>query len=94
MWLARHTAEKVLPILSKVLKSAQDEFADAVAYGPGIYAVGYCFGARYVILLAGKARTRGQEDNAVCPSIKAGAVAHGKPIMRTVILPENTQILT
>lgn len=52
MWLARHTEEKVLPILHKVIEGAKDEFADAVSYGGGIYAVGYCFGARYILLLA------------------------------------------
>lgn len=51
MWLARHTDEKVLPLLQKVLEAVKDEFADAVSNGDGIYAVGYCFGARYVLLL-------------------------------------------
>ena len=52
MWLARHTEEKVLPILHKVIDAAKDEFADAVSNGGGIYAVGYCFGGRFVLLLA------------------------------------------
>ncbi|KAM7190706.1 alpha/beta-hydrolase [Naviculisporaceae sp. PSN 640] len=52
MWLARHTEEKVMPILRKVIDAAKDEFADAISYGGGIYAVGYCFGGRYVLLLA------------------------------------------
>ncbi|KAK3370274.1 Alpha/Beta hydrolase protein [Podospora didyma] len=52
MWLARHTEEKVLPILHKVIDAARDEFADAVSNGGGIYAVGYCFGGRYIFLLA------------------------------------------
>ncbi|POS74017.1 dienelactone hydrolase [Diaporthe helianthi] len=52
MWLARHTEEKVLPILHKVLDGAKDEFADAVGNGGGVYAAGYCFGGRYVLLLA------------------------------------------
>jgi dienelactone hydrolase len=51
MWLARHTEEKVLPILRKVLEASREEFADAVASGGGIFAVGYCFGGRYVLLL-------------------------------------------
>lgn len=54
MWLARHTAEKVLPILHKVIEAAKDEFADAVANGGGIYGVGYCFGAKYILILAGE----------------------------------------
>ncbi|KAK4452431.1 protein AIM2 [Podospora aff. communis PSN243] len=53
MWLARHTEEKVMPILTKVIEACKDEFADAVSHGGGIYAVGYCFGGRYVLLLAG-----------------------------------------
>ncbi len=52
MWLARHTEEKVMPILHKVIDACKDEFADAVSNGGGIYAVGYCFGGRYVFLLA------------------------------------------
>lgn len=69
MWLARHTSEKVLPILHRVLDTAKDEYADAVANGGGIYAAGYCFGAKYVLMLAG-----GQP-----PTIKVGAIAHGTP---------------
>ncbi|KAK3360271.1 Alpha/Beta hydrolase protein [Lasiosphaeria hispida] len=52
MWLARHTSEKVMPILTKVIDACRDEFADAVSNGGGIYAVGYCFGGRYILLLA------------------------------------------
>ena len=52
MWLARHTDDKVLPLLHRVLDAVRDEFADAVSHGGGVYAVGYCFGARYVLLLA------------------------------------------
>ncbi|KAI1840618.1 hypothetical protein JX266_013170 [Neoarthrinium moseri] len=52
MWLARHTEEKVMPLLEKVIDAARSEFADAVAAGDGVYAVGYCFGGRYVLLLA------------------------------------------
>lgn len=52
MWLARHTEDKIMPILKKVLEGVRDEFADAVAYGGGIYAAGYCIGGRYVLLLA------------------------------------------
>ncbi|KAK0638830.1 Alpha/Beta hydrolase protein [Cercophora newfieldiana] len=51
MWLARHTEEKVMPILTKVIEACKDEFADAVSHGGGVYAVGYCFGGRYVLLL-------------------------------------------
>ncbi|KAI1332898.1 Alpha/Beta hydrolase protein [Xylariaceae sp. FL0255] len=59
MWLARHTEEKVMPILDKVVHACEGEFADAVGNGGGIYAVGYCFGGRYVLLLASE-RTESQ----------------------------------
>ncbi|KAI0206129.1 Alpha/Beta hydrolase protein [Astrocystis sublimbata] len=52
MWMARHTEEKIFPILEKVIHACEGEFADAVGYGGGIYAVGYCIGGRYVLLLA------------------------------------------
>lgn len=91
MWLARHTPEKVLPILHKVLDAAKEEFADAIANGGGIYAAGYCFGAKYVILLAGEnpdkllwtEETPGQAEEGHIrkgPFIKAGAVAHGTQV--------------
>ena len=88
MWLARQTPEKVLPILQKVIEGAKEEFADAVANGSGIYAVGYCFGGKYVLLLAGEDafgtvtnQPPKDEEQAVTkegPIIKAGALAHGK----------------
>lgn len=92
MWLARHTPEKVLPILQKVITSVKEEFADAVANGGGIYAVGYCFGARYVLLLGSdldKEAAQGlrspeatAEEGMVRqgPQVKAGAIAHGTQI--------------
>ncbi|KAK4191219.1 Alpha/Beta hydrolase protein [Podospora australis] len=92
MWLARHTEEKVLPILHKVLEGAKDEFADAQVHGGGVYAVGYCFGGRYVLLLAkekkkaGGTTSKGGEEDVEAnagkaeeegePYIKAGALAH------------------
>ncbi len=87
MWLARHTPEKVLPILHKVLESAKDEFADAVANGGGVYAAGYCFGGKYVAILAGEhpdtvmageREGRDEEEGVVKrgPRVKAGAIAH------------------
>lgn len=83
MWLARQTPEKVLPILHKVLESAKDEFADAVANGGGVYAAGYCFGGKYVMMLAGgladsESKGRDEEEGMVErePLIKAGAIAH------------------
>ncbi|KAF7542107.1 hypothetical protein G7054_g14 [Neopestalotiopsis clavispora] len=98
MWLARHTEEKVLPILEKVIDAAKAEFADAVAAGNGVYAVGYCFGARYVLLLAAERQqlqsgwggTSKPEDeeagktNTKGPYIKAGALAHA-----TLVSPDD-----
>ena len=93
MWLARQTSEKVLPILHKVVNGAKEEFADAVAGGGGIYGVGYCFGGKYVCMLASETpqdATHGKdqpEDQAVdaskkTPVIKAGAIAHGTLISK------------
>ncbi|EME45777.1 hypothetical protein DOTSEDRAFT_71460 [Dothistroma septosporum NZE10] len=95
MWLARHTPEKVLPILNKVIDSVKEEFADAVTHGGGIYAVGYCFGAKYVLLLGSElhadvvAGQRSAETHAEegmvkkGPQIKVGAIAHGTQITST-----------
>ena len=87
MWLARQTPEKVMPILKKVVEGAKEEFADAVANGGGIYAVGYCFGGKYVLLLASDASDTVAGDQApkdeeqgvikAEPLIRAGALAHG-----------------
>lgn len=87
MWLARQTPEKVLPVLRKVIAGAKEEFADAVANGGGVYAVGYCFGGKYVLLLGselpdfGHRRAVQDEERGTTlstPLIRAGAVAHGK----------------
>lgn len=87
MWLARQTPEKVLPVLKKVIDGAKEEFADAVANGGGVYAVGYCFGGKYVLLLGSELQdtvaegqvTKDEEHGVVKPEplIKAGALAHG-----------------
>ena len=98
MWLARQTPEKVLPILLKVIETAKDEYADAVAHGGGIYSVGYCFGGKYTVLLAGEdpasllegtgqAQPKQDEEAAAAavkkePLIKAGAVAHATLVTR------------
>lgn len=92
MWLARHTPEKVLPILHKVIEGAKEEFADAVANGGGIYGIGYCFGAKYILILAGEhsdpvawgqTAPKDEEQGAGTkePVLRAGAVAH--PTMLT-----------
>lgn len=92
MWLARQTPEKVLPILRKVVEGAKEEFADAVANGGGIYAVGYCFGGKYVCLLGSELpdtvahgqASKDEEQGTVKtePLIKAGALAHGTLITK------------
>ncbi|XDG04168.1 hypothetical protein ABKA04_003783 [Annulohypoxylon sp. FPYF3050] len=103
-WLARHTEEKVMPILEKVIDACKSEFADAVGNGGGIYAVGYCFGGRYVLLLAsersqvqtgwsGAQRPADEEAGEGTtptkgPSIKAGALAHA-----TLVSPDDFQAL-
>ena len=97
MWLARHTAEKVMPIVIKVLESAKDEFADAVSNGGGVYGVGYCFGAKYILALAGEhpaaamheQRQQHDEEQIMAkkePLLKAGAIAHGTLITREDLL--------
>ncbi|KAF2808038.1 alpha/beta-hydrolase [Mytilinidion resinicola] len=96
MWLARHTPEKVIPILHKVIEGAKEEFADAVANGGGIYGVGYCFGAKYIVILAGEhpdtvawdQAAPGDEEQGVVkhiPVIKAGAIAHGTMVAKEEI---------
>ncbi|KAL8967927.1 MAG: hypothetical protein Q9197_005156 [Variospora fuerteventurae] len=92
MWLARQSQENILPLLHKVIEGAKDEFADAVANGDGIYAVGYCFGGKYVLLLGSalpdtvaKGQTVKDEEQGVVksgPQIKAGAIAHGTQITK------------
>lgn len=93
MWLARHTAEKVLPLLHKVVEGAKEEFADAVANGGGIYGVGYCFGAKYILILAGEhpdtvawgqEAPKDEEQGVVkkAPVLKAGAIAHGTMVTK------------
>jgi dienelactone hydrolase len=92
MWLARHTPEKVLPLLHKVVESAKDEFADAIANGGGIYGVGYCFGAKYILILAGEpsdtagsqAAPKDEEQGSAKkqPTIRAGAIAHGTMVTK------------
>lgn len=98
MWLARQTQEKVLPILQRVIEGAKEEFADAVANGGGLYAVGYCFGGKYVLLLGAEipdAVAKGQatedEEQGMTksgPQIKAGALAHGEKYLRPLYLCE------
>lgn len=104
MWLARHTEAKVLPLLHRVLDAARNEFADALSSGGGVYAVGYCFGGRYVLLLAGD---KGKAASTVAPpasdtagdgdsadvNINADAAMLGTgPLIRTGVLAHATLV--
>ncbi|EFY90066.1 dienelactone hydrolase family protein [Metarhizium acridum CQMa 102] len=85
MWLARITPDKVMPILRRVIEAAQDQYADAIKNGEGIYAVGYCVGGRFVLLLAQETEEQGSDEEAGAlkrkgPYIKAGALAHGASV--------------
>ncbi|TDZ27463.1 Hydrolase tropI [Colletotrichum spinosum] len=90
MWLARHTEERVLPILYKVIDGCKEKFGDAVKNGDGIYAVGYCIGGRYILHLGSdrsvSTGTQGQGDAEAGevkkgPFIKVGAIAHGASVI-------------
>ncbi|KHN96683.1 dienelactone hydrolase [Metarhizium album ARSEF 1941] len=84
MWLARITPDKVMPILHKVIEAAQDQYADAIKNGEGIYAVGYCVGGRFILLLAQETEEQGSDEETAAlksgPYIKAGAVAHAASV--------------
>ena len=82
----------MLPLLHKVVESAKEEYADAVANGGGIYGVGYCFGAKYILMLSselpdtvawGQEAPKDVEQGTVKkePVLRAGAIAH--PTMTT-----------
>lgn len=88
MWLARVTEDKVLPVLHKVLEAAKDQYGEAIRQGDGVYAVGYCVGARYVLLLAKETQVPSssnddEESGSVKsgPYIKAGALAHAASVV-------------
>lgn len=86
MWLAKITPDKVMPILHKVIDAAKEKYADAVKAGDGIYAVGYCVGARFVLLLGKEESSAGENadqeagDVRTGPFIKAGALAHAASV--------------
>ncbi|KAG5913389.1 hypothetical protein E4U42_001219 [Claviceps africana] len=93
MWLARVTPDRVMPILGRVLEAAQDQFPEAIKNGDGIYCVGYCVGARFVLLLAqagrdetgaggdgGDEEAAGQATKRKGPCIRAGALAHAASV--------------
>ncbi|CAK7269372.1 hypothetical protein SEPCBS57363_003570 [Sporothrix epigloea] len=99
MWLARHTEAKVLPLLHRVLDAARDEFADALSSGGGVYAVGYCFGGRYVILLAGDKGKAASAAAAVPAADSSGdggsadaAMLERIPLIKTGVLAHATLV--
>ncbi|KAM5352483.1 hypothetical protein ACJ41O_005206 [Fusarium nematophilum] len=85
MWLARVTEDRVMPILQKVIDAAREQYADSIKQGDGIYAAGYCVGARFVLLLAKKTKAaEGDEEGGQVktgPFIKAGALAHAASVV-------------
>ncbi|RSL99092.1 hypothetical protein CEP52_009905 [Fusarium oligoseptatum] len=84
MWLARVTEDRVMPILHKVIDAAREQYADSIQRGDGIYAAGYCVGARFVLLLAKKTKVvEGDAESGGLksgPFIKAGALAHAASV--------------
>lgn len=92
MWLARHTPEKVLPLLHRVIAAVRDEHADAIAAGGGIYAVGYCFGAKYALVL-GAPQPPADEAPAADDDVEAtaGQPAH-QPLVKVVAIAHGTQV--
>lgn len=83
MWMARISADRIMSILHQVIDAAHEQYPDAVTQGGGIYAVGYCVGARYVLLLA---KGQGGDDESAAaslkgPYIKAGALAHAASVV-------------
>jgi dienelactone hydrolase len=91
LWLARHTPAKVMPILRKVIEGAKEEFADAVASGDGIYCVGYCFGAKYALLLGGDGISDGT-DSTSKPEDEEQAIPPPKPLIKVAAIAHGTQI--
>ncbi|KAI0146991.1 Alpha/Beta hydrolase protein [Xylariaceae sp. FL1272] len=105
MWLARHTEEKIMPILEKVIHACEGEFADAVGNGGGIYAVGYCTGGRYILLLASErpvthtswtgAQKQADEEagEAKGPEKKGPYIKAGALAHATLVSPDDFQYL-
>jgi dienelactone hydrolase len=95
MWLARHTPAKVLPILHQVIDGTKEMFADAVASGGGIYCVGYCFGAKYAMLLGGVDPDLPEENPVKDDEEDQAALATSRaPLIKTAAIAHGTQITT
>lgn len=63
MWLARRTPEKTIPVVERFVAGVKEKYAEQVKNG--VYAVGYCFGAKYALHV-----------NKI-GEVKAAAIAHG-----------------
>ncbi|GAB7355405.1 hypothetical protein MBLNU459_g5923t1 [Dothideomycetes sp. NU459] len=100
MWLARHTPATVLPTLHRVIDALRDEFADAIANGGGIYGVGYCFGAKYILLLASESAGQQGQDKGEGAGAEAqqqgkaeeGLVRKGGPALKTGVIAHGTMV--
>jgi dienelactone hydrolase len=94
LWLARHTPAKVLPILHKVIDGAKEEFDDAVESGDGIYCVGYCFGAKYTLLLGGDSISQSTDTTSKPEAEEEGQALHStpKPLIKVAAIAHGTQI--
>jgi dienelactone hydrolase len=74
MWMARHTEQKVLPVVLSVIDGCRE-----------IYAVGYCIGGRHVLLLGSETPEPSDADEEAAavrrgPWIKVGALAHAASV--------------
>ena len=87
MWLARHTPENTMPIIENVLKEVREEYGDRqYTVSHGTHCVGYCFGGKYALKLAGT------------NEVIAAAVAHGlvppDPLRQWAYMLSGTMIST
>lgn len=100
MWLARHTPATIMPRLKKVLDGVREQFADAVANGGGIYGVGYCSGAKYILLLCGESpygESQPHKSGEVGkvsqgPELKSGVIAHGTLVTKEDLAAVRTPV--
>jgi dienelactone hydrolase len=63
-----------------------------VAGGGGIYAVGYCFGARYALMLGAPQRANEPADAPQDVEAAAAGPADGPPLVRAVAVAHGTQV--
>lgn len=84
MWLARHTPESTEPIIRSVLSAVKESYGigEAPAYveSLGTYVVGYCYGGKYALRMAGRLAKELEEGGVT--RVAAVGVAH--PTLVTV----------